>query len=222
MFKIFNKKIILLISVFFALFILVIFINISKAQFQGPSCSPPNCQGKIGVDSNNNISIGTSTPQSGTRSLIISQTSDATTYGLKILSSNNSPLLWVRSDGKVSIATSSVYSNYALTVQGDVYVSGNILAAGSSGLSTPAGNVTPGVFNSLQGSSTGAYAFLGNLGVATGSTAGLPQTLSVYGGGYFANNLGVGTTTPGARLHLRGTQGNLAINTESVSNAGIL
>jgi hypothetical protein len=146
------------------------------------------------------MSVGTSTPQSGTRTLIISQTSDSSTYGLKVLSSNNSPLLLVRSDGKVSIATSG--ASYALNVSGDIYASGNLVVGGTFSAPIPAGNVTPGVFNSLQGGGTGAYAFLGSLGIATSSQVGLPQTLSVYGGGYFSGNVGIGKTTPTALLHI--------------------
>jgi len=192
--------------------------NTSFAQsFMGPSCSAGQCQGKIGVDSSGNMSVGTSNPQSGTRTLIISQTSDSSSYGLRVLSSNNSPLLLVRSDGKISIATSG--ASYALNVSGDIYASGNLVVGGTFSAPIPAGNVTPGVFNSLQGGGTGAYAFLGSLGVATSSQVGLPQTLSVYGGGYFSGNVGIGTTTPAGLLDVGGGQlvvtssGNVGIGT---------
>jgi hypothetical protein len=179
-------------------------LNISFAQsFIGPSCAAGLCQGKIGVDSSGNVSMGTSTPQSGTKTLIISQTSDSSSYGLRVLSSNNSPLFLVRSDGKISIATSG--ASYALTVSGDIYASGNLVVGGTFSAPIPAGNVTPGVFNSLQGGGTGAYAFLGSLGIATSSQVGLPQSLSVYGGGYFSGNVGIGTTGPGAKLEVAGS-----------------
>jgi len=202
------------------LVVLVIFcsfavLNTSFAQsFIGPSCAAGQCQGKIGVDSSGNLSVGTSTPQSGTKTLIISQTSDSSSYGLKVLSSNNSPLLLVRSDGKVSIATSG--ASYALNVSGDIYASGNLVVGGTFSAPIPAGNVTPGVFNSLQGGGTGAYAFLGSLGVATSSQVGLPQSLSVYGGGYFSGNVGIGTTNPGANLEIKSNSPILNINSDWV------
>jgi len=194
--KIYSTKTLFIVLIVFCSFAV---LNISFAQnFIGPSCAAGQCQGKIGVDSSGNLSIGTSTPQSGTKTLIISQTSDSSTYGLKILSSNNSPLLLVRSDGKISIATSG--ASYALNVSGDIFASGNLVVGGTFSAPIPAGNVTPGVFNSLQGGGTGSYAFLGNLGIATSSQVGLPQTLSVYGGGYFSGNVGIGTTSPSQLL----------------------
>lgn len=192
-----NYKKYILITLLFGLFI---FSLVSAQNFIGPSCTAGQCQGKISVDLNGNISIGTSTPQSDTRTYIVASTSDSSAYGLRILSSNSSPILWVRNDGKVSIATTSF--TYALNVAGDIYASGNLLTGGSFSAALSAGNVTPGVFNSLQGGGTGAYAFLGSLGIATTSQVGLPQALSVYGGGYFSGNVGIGTTTPGYKLHI--------------------
>jgi hypothetical protein len=171
-------------------------------NFLGPSCAPGQCQGRIRVDSNGNISIGTSTLESITRAYVVASTSDSSAYALKILASNSSPLLLVRNDGKISIATSSFTST--LTVQGDIYASGNITMGGNLSAPISAGNVTPGVFNSLQGGGTGAYAFLGNLGIVTSSQVGLPQALSVYGGGYFSGNVGIGTITPYDKLHVYG------------------
>ncbi|MGB9609099.1 MAG: hypothetical protein ACPL3E_01850, partial [Minisyncoccia bacterium] len=193
--------------------------NFVLAQnFIGPSCAAGQCQGKIGVDANGNISIGTSTPQTNTKTYIIGSTFDSSAYALRILSSNSSPLLLVRNDGRVSIATTSVtIAGSGLTVQGDIFASGNITGGGNISSALSAGNVTPGVFNSLQGSGTGAYAFLGSLGVATTTQVGLPQTLSVYGGGYFSGNVGIGTTAPGQKLDV---SGNIRASGETIGTLG--
>ncbi|MDW8279547.1 MAG: hypothetical protein RMK17_00005 [bacterium] len=195
-----NKKNLLIFTIT-TLFFVFIFSSLSLAQnFLGPSCSAGQCQGKIGVDSGGNISIGTSTPQSNTRIYIVGSTSDISAYGLRIVNSNSSPVLWVRNDGRVSIATTSF--NTILTVGGDTYINGSLILTGGFSAPISAGNITPGVFNSLQGGGTGAYAFLGSLGIATTSQVGLPQTLSVYGGGYFSGNVGIGTINPAQQLHL--------------------
>jgi len=79
---------------------------------------------------------------------------------------------------------------------GNVYVSGNIVAGGSLTGSNYAGtvganNVTAGVFG------TGNFAFPASVGIATSTQVGLPQSLSVYGGGYFSNSVGIGNLSPG-------------------------
>ncbi|MFA6365135.1 MAG: hypothetical protein WCW78_01910, partial [Candidatus Paceibacterota bacterium] len=79
------------------------------------------------------------------------------------------------------------------TLQVSGTIAGSTLSGGLS-----ASDVSSGVFGTSQGS--GSYAFPASLGVATSSKTGLPQSLSVYGGGYFSGNLGVGTTTPTMNL----------------------
>ncbi|GEM_PF-895541 len=86
---------------------------------------------------------------------------------------------------------------------GNVYVSGNIVAGGSLTGSNYAGtvganNVTAGVF------ATGNFAFPASVGIATSTQVGLPQSLSVYGGGYFSGSVGIGTVSPGQPLSVNG------------------
>jgi hypothetical protein len=63
-----------------------------------------------------------------------------------------------------------------------------------------ANNVSGGVF-------PGMYAFQQTLGVNTTTQVGMPQTLSVYGGGYFSGNVGIGTTSPSQKLEVWGNLG---------------
>ncbi len=93
-----------------------------------------------------------------------------------------------------------------------VYASGSFVGNLSGSLS--AGNVSSGLFGSL--SSTGNYAFPSGFSVAinTSTVSGIPQTLSVYGGGYFSGNVGIGTTAPAFPLDIVravGSSGNLLI-----------
>jgi len=48
--------------------------------------------------------------------------------------------------------------------------------------------------------------YVGTTGVQIGALSSLPkaQMLDVYGGGYFQDNVGIGTTTPGHKLHVAG------------------
>jgi len=178
------------------------------SAFIGPGSSntpPPAGSGAIGVDANQNLSVGTSTPDAATKFLIIQGASN--TYGLRVVQPGGvNPALYVRS-GRVGVATGTNPLPAELTVEGDLYVSGNITGATITGGQTngavSAANVTPDVFNRLQGGS-GNYAFPGNLGIATTTTVNLPQALSVYGGGYFSGNVGVGITNPDVPLVVNG------------------
>jgi hypothetical protein len=84
-------------------------------------------------------------------------------------------------------------------------------AVNAASLNAPlsAGNVTSGVFGSLQGN--GNFAFPASLGVATSSQSGLPQALSVYGNAYISgsidvNGIGGGNHIPNSSIEL-GTVG---------------
>jgi len=217
----------------------------TQAQvFRGPSTSAGVGAGAINIDASRNIAIGTSTPQSDTKLLIIGTSTSAgagsSYFAIKVLNVNRGPLFIVRGDGSVTIgspiiqtdqssATTTISglgaapANGALFVNGpifttldikanglaigtttpqsggNVYVSGNVTAGGSIigsnyAATVGANNVTAGVF------ATGNFAFSASssLGIATSTQAGLPQTLSIYGGGYFSGNVGIGTVSPGS------------------------
>jgi len=69
--------------------------------------------------------------------------------------------------------------------------------------SVNASNVTSGVFG--ESSITGFYSFPGKLGVNTTTNSNLPQSLSVYGSGYFTSSspgIGIGTPNPASAIDI--------------------
>src|SRR3989344_7055491 len=82
-----------LLGAFCALAILLIpafsrhfFSNFNSASaFTGPSTSAGIGGGAIGVDSSNNLSIGTPATQADTKLLIVVSSTDASNFGFKIL-----------------------------------------------------------------------------------------------------------------------------------------
>jgi hypothetical protein len=163
--------------------------------FNGPSNNAGAGAGALGVGAANNISIGTSTTQGDTELLIVASSSDTSSYAVKILNSSQGPILLVRNDGSLAIATGTFSAGSALTVNGTIFSTSGFTGTVS------AANVTPNVFN---GAAIGNYAFNGSLGVGTTTQVGLPQSLSVYGGGYFSGPIFVGTPTTSTQAATKG------------------
>ncbi|MEK7212496.1 MAG: hypothetical protein AAB686_02375, partial [Patescibacteria group bacterium] len=177
--------------------ILAVVVNYKAANaqtFQGPKTPVGVGTGAIGINAANNLSVGTSTPLAESKFLIVASSTGATEFALKILQPDKSPILFVRNDGSVSIASSS-FGGSGLTVQGDIYFSGNLVGR------VPASRVTAAVFDA------GNFAFPSSLGISTSSQVGLPQPLSVYGNAYVSGNVGIGTTGPTRNLQVESSGG---------------
>ncbi len=174
----------------FALFAIVVLVVAGIGIFQvfaAPTNSPGVGSGAIGVDSSNNISVGSSTagPNGIARLVIFASSTGATDYSLKVLQPNGStPIFVVANNGNASTT--------------GTFTANSLLGALNGILS--AGNVSGGVFAANAVATSSPFAFPNNLGVNTTTQVGLPQPLSVYGGGYFSGSVGVGTTTPGYEL----------------------
>jgi hypothetical protein len=214
------KKIDILAIAFGALFIGIFFssaLNVFAALsgFIGPTQNPPNGHGAISSDANNNVSIGTSAPFPANKFLVVGSTVGSGSYATEILENDQTPLLLLRDDGAVSIETSTVSAGNT-TIGGNLTVGGTISASGLGGSSITAGNVTAGVFGSNGLGGSYAFPLAGSLGINTSTANSLPQSLSVYGGGYFSGSVGIGTTSPSQLL----TVGNN--NQFTVSSAGAL
>lgn len=169
--------------------------------FLGPSQPGGSGSGALGVDGYNNISIGTSTPLSGTRLSVVASSSLSSQYALRIINPSGGSLLDVRNDGVVGIAQAipSGSSTSSFIVGGDALINGSITAdafVGALSGSLNASNISAGVFGS------GNFAFPSSLGVATTTQVGLPATLAVYGSGYFSGAVTMPYSTPAVRLNM--------------------
>jgi len=114
--------------------------------------------------------------------------------GSSILSGDNN-LFWDNTNKRLGIGTTTPQT--ALHVIGDITATNFI---GNYAGTISSANVSSGVFGSLTGG--GNFSFPAFLGISTSSQINLPQPLSVYGNAYIEGNLGIGTTTPTAKLQL--------------------
>lgn len=195
--------------IFYKFFFLSVFLlagaTLYAFAFTGPVLTPGSGSGAIVSDSSNNIGIGASATQANTKFLITAP-APAQDYALKILKSDGSPIFFVRNDGKISIATTSVIST--LTVDGTIYSTNNFTG------SVSASNITGGVFGA------GNFSFPSSLGIGTSTQVGLPQSLSVYGGGFFSGNVGIGTINPWYPLSVL-SDGSLAPGAATYMNVAV-
>lgn len=152
--------------------------------FQGPSSASGVGTGAVGIDTNNNLSVGSSNPISDTKFFVLGSSTASTGFVVKIVQPGTTqtfshsgqvpgnPLLLIRNDGKVGIAgfigdttTSTV------VIGGNTRVDGVVAATSFTGAWTgtaSAGNVSAGNFAANTGG--GNFAFPASLGVGTTNT----------------------------------------------------
>ena len=213
----------------FLILVLVLFVVPSVALgFLGPSAgqNPGSGSGAFSIDSNRNIGFGasdgtpsTAPPEEGVFGKVFTIAS-TTNPGIALKNLNGSGrnyvwfsrnsgrlALWdataqsvrlvVHPSGNIGIASSTVAAE-KLHVFGNVKADGAFIGALSG--TVVAANITPGVFSTCGPCSSGAFSFPASLGIATSSNVGLPQSLSVYGGGYFSGSVGIGEIAPIRKL----------------------
>ena len=155
-----------------------LYVTLRVGAFTGPSGQGGTGAGAVASDAANNVAIGTSTVSSTVRLMVLGSTTDSSYFSFDALSRTAGPLLLVRNDGKVSVATSSFSTTSTLRVAGYieaatggfVFPDGSVqTVAGGGGTSTPAANVTAGAFGSAGAG--GNYSFPANLAIGTSTAA---------------------------------------------------
>jgi hypothetical protein len=153
-----------------ALLLFVYYAPLSAVfAFNGPPSGGGIGSGAIGVGAGNAISVGTSTPIAGTMLTVIGSSSDLNYYALKILNASQGPLFYIRNDGSMAMATSTLTAN-TLTVGGNLTVGGALTASNLGASTINAMNVSAGTFASTTGG--GNFSFSGNVGIGTTTPAG--------------------------------------------------
>jgi hypothetical protein len=194
----------------------------NSSAFIGPQGGNAGDQPGLFITNGTSLKIGgsatlPSTLLNSTKLTVVASSGFPYDYLLKLVVDENdfnSPILSVNNAGGVSIGTNSSSINATPDPNGGdgykrLYVKGTLVAdqiaiASCTGSGCGGGSVaqlSSGVFgSSLAGYSTMLYAFPSSVGVGTSTQVGLPQTLSVYGGGYFSGRLGIGTSSASGAL----------------------
>lgn len=182
------------------------------SAFTGPTNSGGVGSGAVAVDGFNNIGVGASSTYSVTRLYVRASSTATTSYALRVLQPDTTPLFTIRDDGAVAIATTtpSGVVTTKLSVGGDTSITGTLTATAIVGAlsgTVNASNVSAGVFGA------GNFAFPSSLGIATTTQVGLPAALSVYGTGYISGLLSVGATTTATVAIFGGGTGKIDVGT---------
>jgi len=177
-----------------------IFFASRSSAITGPLCSAGTCSGAIGVDSSNDISIGTSTPWANTRVLITGLTNGTAGYWpFKVTNLSGTAIITVQDNGYVGIGTSTFNAKLSIGgtpgTDGIRFPDGTLQTSAGTGATISANNVSFGQFGLNTGG--GNYSFPVSLSIST--------TTAPSGGVLFVNgNVGIGTAAPSAKLHVVG------------------
>ena len=160
--------------------------------FSGPGSSAGSGSGAIASDGAGRITIGSSTVQSNTALTVVASTTGSSNYALRVVSPTFAPLLIVRDDGNVSVASTTPGYKFVVSVATD-----SLLALERSSAANPT------IFK------------LGTDSALIVSNGG-SDLLALKSG-----NVGVGTTTPSYKLDVSGGDANVSGVYRKGGTAGI-
>ena len=181
-------------------------INHAKAII-GPGSGAGAGSGIIQIDSNRNLSFGTS-------SVTIGNPTTTPNHAFRVISSTSSAFFVVQSDGRISVGTETPppgsvpagtgpYNFYVKDgimtrniLLNNLTANGTVAAYTLNAISNFTGNINASqvIAGTFNNSAPATFAFPGNLNIHTTSTLG-SQALSVYGDTYIQGALQAGTST---------------------------
>lgn len=170
--------------------------------FTGPSSSGGVGSGAIGTDSSNNVSVGTTTPQSTSKLLVQAPSTATSSYAVKVIQPDGTAIFSIANSGAVTMPGTFTAGSFTGTVS--------------------AGNVSSGSFGANTGG--GNYSFPGSVAIGTTTVA---EKLRITSGNLRFDNAPTSTAyyllgPDGTRLRLYSPPGLASSSFQITASDGVI